>query len=161
MDAAFKLSEAYEKAGDTKKALELMHVYDVNKDSLINEKNSSNTEEMQVMYRSSQKDKEIEQLSGEKKLNDAELSRSRTIIISAIGAAVFVLILVFVLWRGNSAKRKANLELAKAYRKIEHKNLILLGDDLLTVQSIPRTFSDIENGISMKFVSRYDGEEHH
>ncbi len=123
MDAAFKLSAVYEKKGDHKKALELMHVYNTNKDSLINARNSSKMEEMQVLYKTSQKDREIETLGNEKKLKDAELSRSRTIIFSSIGAAVLILILVLVLWSGNNAKRKANLELAKAYRKIENKNM--------------------------------------
>jgi serine phosphatase RsbU (regulator of sigma subunit) len=123
MDGAFKLAAAYEKTGDTKKALEWMHVYVQNKDSLINEKNSSNMEEMQVLYKTSQKDREIDQLSSEKKLKDAELARSRTIIFSSIGVAGLILVLVVVLLRGNIAKRKANLELAKAYRKIENKNM--------------------------------------
>ena len=122
MSAAQRLSEAYEKAGDCNKALAMMHVYNENKDSLINDKNSSKMEEMQVLYRTSQKDREINQLSGEKRLKDAELSRQRTIIFSSIGAAVLILVLVLVLWSGNNAKRKANLELAKAYRKIESKN---------------------------------------
>lgn len=123
MDAAYKLSGVYERKGDHKKALELMHVYNTNKDSLINAKNSSKMEEMQVLYKTSQKDKEIEQLGNEKKLKDAELARSQTIIFSSIGAAILILILVLVLWSGNNAKRKANLELAKAYRKIENKNM--------------------------------------
>jgi serine phosphatase RsbU (regulator of sigma subunit) len=123
MDGAFKLASAYEKKGDTKKALELMHLYVENKDSLINEKNSSNMEEMQVLYKTSQKDREIDQLSSEKKLKDAELARSRTIILASIGVAALILVLVVVLSRGNIAKKKANLELAKAYRKIENKNM--------------------------------------
>ncbi len=123
MDGAFKLASAYEKLGETKKALEMMHVYVENKDSLINEKNSSNIEEMQVLYKTSQKDREIDQLSGEKKLKDAELARSRTIIFASVGVAGLILVLVVVLLRGNLAKKKANLELAKAYRKIENKNM--------------------------------------
>jgi serine phosphatase RsbU (regulator of sigma subunit) len=123
MDGAFRLSQAYERSGDSKKALEMMHLYVSNKDSLINEANSSNMEEMQVLYKTSQKDREIDQLSSEKKLKDAEISRSRTIIFSSIGVAALILVLVFVLLRGNIAKRRANLELAKAYRKIETKNM--------------------------------------
>lgn len=123
MDAAYRLSGMYEKQGDYKKAVEMMHIYNTNKDSLINDKNSSKMEEMQVLYRTSQKDREIEQLGNEKKLKDTELSRQRTIIFSSVGAGLLILILVLVLWSGNTAKRKANLELAKAYRKIENKNM--------------------------------------
>jgi hypothetical protein len=122
MSGAKRLSEAYEKTGDWKNALTMMHVYNENKDSLINEKNSSNMEEMQVLFKTSEKDREIDQLSGEKRLKDAELSRQRTIIFSSIGAGILILVLAFVLWNSNYSKRKANLELAKAYLKIENKN---------------------------------------
>lgn len=122
MAAAEYLSKAYERSGDYGKALELMHVYNANKDSLINEKNSSSIEEMQVLYQSSQKDREIEKLNNEKRITDAEISRQRTIIFSTIGAVLSILILVLVLWSRYNLKKKANLELGEAYRKIELKN---------------------------------------
>lgn len=122
MEAAKYLSDAYERNGDYAKALELMHVYNANKDSLINEKNSSSIEEMQVLYQSSQKDREIEKLNNEKRITDAEISRQRTIIFSTIGAVLSILILVLVLWSRYNLKKKANLELGEAYRKIELKN---------------------------------------
>lgn len=122
MDAARRLSQAYEKNGDYAKALELLHLHNINKDSLINERNSSSIEEMQVLYQSSQKDREIEKLNNEKIVKDAELSRQRTIIISSIGAALSILILVLVLWSRFNLKKKANEQLADAYRKIELKN---------------------------------------
>jgi serine phosphatase RsbU (regulator of sigma subunit) len=123
MDASKSLMDVYEKSGDYKKALEMMHIYIVNKDSLINEQNSNKTEEMLTLYQSSQKDKEIEKLNNEKSIMDADLARSETIIFSSIGAAILILILMSVLWRGNQAKKKANKELENAYEKIEATNL--------------------------------------
>ncbi|MFO0434978.1 MAG: hypothetical protein ACK5ZT_06995, partial [Sphingobacteriaceae bacterium] len=122
LDFSLKLSEAYEKNGDYANALEMLHLHNINKDSLINEKNSSSIEEMQVLYQSSQKDREIEKLNNEKIVKDAELSRQRTIIISSIGAALSILILVLVLWSRFNLKKKANEQLGDAYRKIELKN---------------------------------------
>lgn len=122
LDAATSLIEAYEKMGDNKKALEMMHIAAINKDSLINEQNSNKTEEMLTLYQSSQKDKEIEKLNNEKSIMDADLARSQTIIISSIGAAALILMLMFVLWRGNQAKQKANRELENAYTKLEETN---------------------------------------
>lgn len=121
-DAAEKLSEAYEMNKEYAKALELMHLYNANKDSLINEKNSSSTEEMQTMFQTSKKDKEIEKLNTEKRITDAEISRQRTIIFSTIGAVISILVLVLVLWSRYSLKRKANEQLSEAYKKIEAKN---------------------------------------
>jgi len=121
-DAAEKLSEAYEKDGEYAKALELMHVYNANKDSLINEKNSSSTEEMQTLFQTSKKDKEIEKLNIAKRITDAEILRQRTIIFSTVGAGIFVLVLVLVLWSRFNLKKKANLQLSDAYKKIETKN---------------------------------------
>ena len=122
LDFSLKLSEAYEKNGDYANALEMLHLHNINKDSLINEKNSSSIEEMQVLYQSSQKDREIEKLNNEKIVKDAELSRQRTIIISSIGAALSILILVLVLWSRFNLKKKANEQLGEAYHKIELKN---------------------------------------
>jgi serine phosphatase RsbU (regulator of sigma subunit) len=122
MNAAKNLADAYESKGDHANALEMLHLHNINKDSLINEKNSSSTEEMQVLYQSSQKDREIEKLNNEKIVKDAELSRQRTIIISSIGAALSILILVLVLWSRFNLKKKANEQLGDAYRKIELKN---------------------------------------
>ena len=122
MDAAERLSKAYEKAGEFEKAIELIHLYIANKDSLINEKNSNSMEEMQVLYQSSQKDREIDKLNNEKIVKDAELSRQRTIIFSSIGAVVFIFILAMVLWSRYNLKKKANLQITDAYQKIETKN---------------------------------------
>jgi serine phosphatase RsbU (regulator of sigma subunit) len=123
MDASWNLLRLYEDAGDHKKALELMHIYIANKDSLLNEKNGNSMEEMLTLYQSSQKDREIEQLNDEKTVAESELARSRVIIFSSIGVAVLIFILVLVLWKGNAAKRKANRKLAQAYSAIEATNM--------------------------------------
>ena len=121
-DAAETLSEVYEKNGDYQKALELLHLYNSNKDSLINEKNTSSTEEMQTLFQTSKKDKEIEKLNVEKRITDAEILRQRTIIFSTVGAVISVLVLVLVIWSRFNLKKKANLQLSEAYKKIETKN---------------------------------------
>lgn len=122
MQAASGLSKAYEKKGDCVKALQFLREYNTNKDSLINERNSNSIEEMQVLYQSSQKDKEIERLSTEKRIADAELSRQRLIIFSTVGTIIFALVLAIVIWSRYNLKKRANLELRKAYHNIEMKN---------------------------------------
>jgi serine phosphatase RsbU (regulator of sigma subunit) len=122
MEIEKRFSNIYEKAGDHKKALEHIHSYNSNKDSLINERNSSSIEEMQAQYKSSQKDKEIDKLNNDKILKDAELSRQRTIILASVVAVASIFILVLVLLNRNNLKKKANLKLSEAYKKIEIKN---------------------------------------
>ncbi len=122
LDAAKSLAEAYEDDGDYKKALEMIHIVNANKDSMLNEKSSNSIEEMQAFYQTSQKDREIEKLNEEKRVTNSELSRSRTIIFSSVGVAGLILILVFVLWKRSFTRRKANADLALAYANIEKKN---------------------------------------
>ncbi len=121
-NTAEQLATAYEQAGDHKKALENFHLFNAYKDSLLNEKSSGNIEQMQAIYQTSQKDREIEKLNNEKRIKDAELSRQRTMIISSIGAGLFVLILVLVLLSRSALKKKAHKQLGDAYKKIEIKN---------------------------------------
>jgi serine phosphatase RsbU (regulator of sigma subunit) len=120
--AAEQLAAAHEANGEYKKALEYFHLYNMYKDSLLNEKSSDNIEQMQALYQTSQKDREIEKLNNEKRIKDAELSRQRTTIISSIGAGLFVLILVLVLLSRSALKKKAHKQLGAAYKKIEIKN---------------------------------------
>ena len=122
MESTNALSSAYEKTGDHKKSLEFLRLHLKYKDSLINEKNISSIEQMQTVYQTTQKDKQIDKLNSEKELKDAELGRQRTIIFSVIGAVISALILVIVIWSRYNLKKKANLQLHEAYQKIEVKN---------------------------------------
>lgn len=122
LDAAEQLAAAYEKKGDFKQADEYLHIYNSVKDSLINEKNRHSTEQMQALYHSSQKDREIEHLNAANEVQDAKLNRQRVIIISTIGGLALILILGFVLLSGYNSKKRANLKITEAYKKIETKN---------------------------------------
>ncbi len=121
-NTAEQLARAYEAAGDYKKALENFHLFNAYKDSLLNEKSSGNIEEMQALYQTSQKDREIEKLNDEKKIKDAELSRQRTVIFSSIFGVLSISILVLVLLSRSALKKKAHRQLTSAYKKIEIKN---------------------------------------
>ncbi len=122
MDAALQISIAYEKTGDFKKSVEYSRFYSAAKDSLLNSKSKNNMEQMQALFQSTQKDKEIEKLSHEKQLQTAQLNRNRTIIFSSMGGFLLLLVLGFVLLSRYNLKRKANVQLTYAYEKIETKN---------------------------------------
>ncbi|MGE0569372.1 MAG: PP2C family protein-serine/threonine phosphatase, partial [Bacteroidia bacterium] len=46
----------------------------------------------------------------------------RTIILSTVGTIIFIMVLVIVIYSRYALKKKANLELSKAYKNIEIKN---------------------------------------
>jgi serine phosphatase RsbU (regulator of sigma subunit) len=121
-DAAEQLAIAYEKKGDAKSTLDYMHIYNALKDSLINEKNRSSVEQMQALYKSTEKDREIEKLNGEKNLQNEKLRRSRTITFATIGGLLLALVLALVILSRYNLKKKANEQLSEAYGKIELKN---------------------------------------
>ncbi len=122
LDAAEQLVAAYEKKGDYKQADEFLHVYNSIKDSLLNEKNRHSVEQMQALYQSSQKDREIEKLNTDREIQEAKLYRKNVYIGSTIGGILIIMILGFVLLSRYNLKKKANLQLTDAYGKIETKN---------------------------------------
>lgn len=122
METSLLLSEALEKQGDLSGAMEYMKLYNQAKDSLINERNASSVEQMQAIYESAQKDKAIETLSTDNELQIMQVNKQRTALFSMIGGIVLLLVLGFVLFNRYNIKRKANVELARAYHKIEIKN---------------------------------------
>lgn len=120
--ASLLLSKLYEKTGNYKLSNEYLYTHLSLKDSLLNERNKSNADQLQALYQSSKKDKEIEKLNNERKLKDAELGRQRTIIFSSVGGLLLILLLGFVLLSRYNLKKKANEQLSQAYDKIELKN---------------------------------------
>ena len=122
LSAAEQLIATYEKKGDFKQADEYLHIYNSIKDSLLNEKNKSSVEQMQALYQSSQKDRQIEKLNTDKEIQEAKLYRQRVIIFSTAGGILLILILGLLLLSRYNLKKKANLQLRDAYGKIETKN---------------------------------------
>ncbi|MGZ3930168.1 MAG: SpoIIE family protein phosphatase, partial [Bacteroidia bacterium] len=122
LDASDPLAELSEQSGDFKKASEYLHLFIALKDSMINESNSKNIEQMQALYQSGKKDREIERLNTDKAIQNEKLNRQRIAIFSTIGGLVLILVLGFVLLSRYNLKKKANRQLSDAYAKIELKN---------------------------------------
>lgn len=120
--SALLLSNVYHKKSDYKKSDEYLRAHLSFKDSLLNQRNRSGAEQLQAIYQSSKKDKQIEKLNNDKKLQDSELTRQRTIIFSAAGGLLLLLLLALVLFSRYNLKKKANKQLSSAYEKIELKN---------------------------------------
>lgn len=122
METSYLLSEALEKQGDLAGAIEYMRLYNQTKDSLVNERNTNAMEQMQALYESNEKDKEIKSLSSENEMQSMRVNRQRTALFTLIGGLALLLLVALLLLNRYNIKRKANVELARAYQKIEIKN---------------------------------------
>jgi serine phosphatase RsbU (regulator of sigma subunit) len=116
------LAELYQAKHDYKTANDYLNQLIQYKDSLTNRTSRLNSEQMQIMYESSKKDKEIENLNHDKEIQDIAINKHRNFLITTIAILALVLLLVFVLLSRYNIKRKANNQLSKAYKAIERKN---------------------------------------
>lgn len=78
------------------------------KDSLLNEKSSKQIAELQTIYETEKKEKEIELLNKDKEIQEAENKRQRMVIIAAIGGILLLAALAFFIFRGLQQKKRAN-----------------------------------------------------
>lgn len=92
------------------------------KDSIYNESNNKQVNEMTAKYESEKKELMISSLEKDKVLAGDKLQREQTFKLFLIIFCLLVAALAFVLFRGNVQKKKVNEELSGAYRQIEVKN---------------------------------------
>lgn len=120
--AYLHMSDLSDKMGDFKQAYDYHKLYSNVKDSLFNEKNSSQMNEMQAKYDSEKQEQQIVLLNKDKEIQTANFKQQQ-IITWAIGAGLFiVVILAFFIFRQFKEKQKANIALQSAYIEIEVKN---------------------------------------
>ncbi len=132
-DVEKSLAEAYMAAGFFEKAASHYRNTLTITDSLYNEENSRQINEMQAKYDTQKKENEILILNQDKKLQE-EKSKKQNIILNAVAAgSVLIIILAFVLFRSNKLQKKANEqltlqkeELEKAYGMLNVANMQIL-----------------------------------
>lgn len=123
------LAQAYADLKDYGKAYQYQNKLLVLKDSLFNAESSKQIAEMTAKYENDKKQKEIELLATDRKLQIAELERQTLISRSLSGGGALVLLLAIVAIRGYNHKKRVNKELdfknqniSHAYAVIEEKN---------------------------------------
>jgi tetratricopeptide (TPR) repeat protein len=111
------------------KAFEYFKLKTQIKDSLFNEKKSKQLAEMEGRFQSEKKQLEIEKLTSEKALQDAEIAvkdeemkKQKILTISFIIGFLIILIFSGLLLKQFRAKKKANIILAQQKREIEEIN---------------------------------------
>jgi serine phosphatase RsbU (regulator of sigma subunit)/lipopolysaccharide biosynthesis regulator YciM len=114
-DTYQNFTELYEKQKEFQQAFEYSQLASMLKDSIYNESNNRQANEMTAKYESEKKELMINNL--EKDKEHEKFFRIYLIIFCLLIAAFAT-----VLFRGNIQKRKANLALSFAYKEIELKN---------------------------------------
>ena len=105
----------YEKQNDFRNAFEYSQLASELKDSIYNESNNRQANEMTAKYESEKKELMINSLEKDKE-------REKKFRIYLLIFCVLIAAFAFVLFRGNIQKRKVNLALSTAYEEIELKN---------------------------------------
>jgi serine phosphatase RsbU (regulator of sigma subunit)/Tfp pilus assembly protein PilF len=119
------LSELYENKKDFKMALSYQRMFSQLRDSLLNEQNSRQMTEMNSIYESEKKDKEIVLLNKDNEKRMEEGKKQKQII--TIGSVGLLLVLVFAIFSFISyrQKRQANVTITRQKEEVEKKNEII------------------------------------
>lgn len=110
------------KQNDFRKALQYIALSSALNDSIFNENNSKQANEMTALYESEKKELLINNLEKDNALADEKMQREKNFKIYLIIFCVMIAALVFILLKGYIQKRKANKALSFAYEEIEEKN---------------------------------------
>jgi serine phosphatase RsbU (regulator of sigma subunit) len=113
------LSEGYSKMGNYQKAYEYQTALSNLKDTLYNEANTKQVNDMQVKYDTEKKERE-------NKILELSVNRQKIISYSIFVGLILVIALGFFVYRGYVNKKKAHEELAEKNRIIEEKNKDIL-----------------------------------
>jgi serine phosphatase RsbU (regulator of sigma subunit) len=121
-DCYVNIATIYKKNGQFEKAFEYEHLLIEIKDSIYNEQNSQQINEMTAKYDSEKKELMISSLEKDNLLTAQKLEREKNFKIYLSVFCAMVAFFVFILFRSNLNRKKANEELSYAYKQIEIKN---------------------------------------
>lgn len=109
------LMKAYAAISDHKNALEYHQLYVAIKDSIFNEKSGRQITEMAAKYESEKKEKDIQLLTKDKKLQQSEIGKQKVIRNTFIIGLVLALLLAYFMYNRFQLTRKQK-------KTIEHQN---------------------------------------
>lgn len=127
------LATINKKKKDYKAAYEHLSMYSVYKDSIFNDENSRQMNELEKKYQTEKKQKEIELLKKNESIKDLELKRQSMAIIVGVVVTIIVVFFSFLIYRSLRQNKKANklltaqnVEIQKQKSIIEEKNKDIL-----------------------------------
>jgi serine phosphatase RsbU (regulator of sigma subunit) len=123
------LAEIASSTGDYKSAYNYHILFGNIKDSILNEENSQQINEMQAKYDNDKQEQEISLLNKDKEIQSANLKQQKAnlkqqkiVIIAVVCGLLLSLVFAIFVFRQYTEKQKANTELQSAYHLIEEKN---------------------------------------
>lgn len=142
-DAYESLATLYNEKKDFEKAYEYYTLYSYAKDSMLNEENSKLITEMNTKYTTEKKEKEIELLRKNEDIQKLELAKrknaldtQRTVSIGVLIGFILLIIVAALIYGGYRLKKKANIQLQRAFNLIEQKNETIEKTNALITDSI-------------------------
>ena len=137
------LAENYYASGKFQKAYDYFKLYSDVKDSLFNETNTKSMNELQTKYETDKKENEIVRLNLENDAQTAHLKQQKIRTTFVFTALIFVLIIVFVIYRQYRAGKVTNIALGeknsaiqKQKFEIENQKTIVEGQNKEITDSI-------------------------
>ena len=127
-DASLKLSELYERSGNPAESYKYYKNYIIYRDSLNNIKTVQSMANLRTDFEVSQKQLEVDMLNQQKQ-------KQRWLLLSIASILFSAFILLFVLYRNNKNKQKANALLQKQKEKVEATLTILKSTQSQLIQS--------------------------
>jgi signal transduction histidine kinase/DNA-binding response OmpR family regulator len=110
-DVALTKSEIYRETGDYEKALEAYTLYKTLSDSLAGIRNAEKISELETQYQTAQKEQEIDLLNTENEVAYLQLQKQRNLRNYLIITALFLIILIAVVYSRYKLKVRANSKL--------------------------------------------------
>jgi serine phosphatase RsbU (regulator of sigma subunit) len=132
----FLLSKLQEKKKDFVQAYTYYEFYANLKDTLLYEQSNKQLVEMSAKYESEKKEKDIELLTKDQELQNAQLNKQRFIRNGFIIGLSITLLLAFLLYRRYIIKQKLNIALSNKNDELTDKNLLIENQNEKIIDSI-------------------------
>ncbi|MBL7882578.1 MAG: tetratricopeptide repeat protein [Bacteroidia bacterium] len=115
------ISQTYAKMKNYDKAYQYVLEYIAIKDSLLNEGNSKQLNELATQYETDKKQKEIELLTKDQEVKNERIARQNIITYTVILGLLLMIVLAFISFKRYREKKKANIEITQQKEIIEEK----------------------------------------
>jgi diguanylate cyclase (GGDEF)-like protein len=118
-DAAGELAELYERRGDYRNAYRYRGEWDALKDQVFSRENLAKVGALEARIDAERKGRQIDLLKKQGEIRELKVRRQRLAVVSAVGAAVLLAAIAFLLWRRYRLKERTSAALAAAYARVE------------------------------------------